>query len=283
MMTAVEPELRTALTTSFILHGVIALAVIFGMPHMPSRPLEMVQPIAVDIVDLGPVTTTQVQGTGQVAKKNDMAPAPVPAPPKPAAAQPKPAKPSTPPPTAKPATPPAVDEKDALSSLIKAESKKAKIKPEKPKEEKANEQFGSLLKNLSKQKPVANAAANAPKSAATAPAAAAGAPGIVSSKLTISEEDLLRRQIEQCWNIPMGARDAQNLIIEIRVAVNPDKTVKSAEVVDTGRMNDPFYRAAAESARRAVLNPRCSPLNLPEGKEDLWQSMTLRFNPQDVL
>jgi outer membrane biosynthesis protein TonB len=277
MNATAEPEFRGAFTTSFIFHGVILLALIFGLPHMKPKPLEMSQPIAIDIVDLGPVTTTQQQGTGQTATKTDLAPAPTPPAPPPVA-KPKPAPPAPTPPKAKPA--PKVDDQNALNALIKSESKKAKTKPEKAQDD-TDQQFGSLLKNLSTKKP--DDAAPTDAKAPAKPTPAAGAAGVTSTKLTISEEDALRRQIEQCWNVPTGARDAQNLIIELHLEINPDRTVRTAEIVDNGRMGDPFYRAAAESARRAVLNPKCSPLALPEDKADEWHSMTMRFNPQDVL
>jgi outer membrane biosynthesis protein TonB len=104
-----------------------------------------------------------------------------------------------------------------------------------------------------------------------------------SQKLSMSELDALKRQIERCWNFPAGARNARDLVVEIRVLVNRDRTVRQASIVDVARMRrDPFYRSAAESARRAVLNPRCSPLKLPPAKYDLWRSMTLRFDPREA-
>jgi hypothetical protein len=48
-------------------------------------------------------------------------------------------------------------------------------------------------------------------------------------------------------------------------------------------MSDPFYRAAAESALRAVLNPQCSPLKLPPDKYEQWKILELTFNPKDLL
>ncbi len=65
--------------------------------------------------------------------------------------------------------------------------------------------------------------------------------------------------------------------------MNPDATVREAHIISTDRMGDPFYRAAAESALRAVRNPDCSPLKLPADKFDQWQTMTLTFNPKDLL
>jgi len=102
--------------------------------------------------------------------------------------------------------------------------------------------------------------------------------------LSRSEFDALRRQLSSCWNFPAGAKDARSLIVEIKVVVNPDRTVREARIVDVAKMRtDPYFRAAAESALRAVQNPRCSPLRLPPEKYRLWRSMTLEFDPREML
>ena len=102
-------------------------------------------------------------------------------------------------------------------------------------------------------------------------------------QLTTSEKDLVIQQIEQCWNPSAGAREAHDLIVEIHVDMNRDGTVRQAQIMSTSRMDDPFYKAAAESALRAVLNPRCQPLKLPPDKFDQWQTMSLSFDPKDLL
>ena len=67
------------------------------------------------------------------------------------------------------------------------------------------------------------------------------------------------------------------------MAMNSDGTVRQARIIDQGRLeSDPFFRAAAESALRAVLNPRCNPLKLPPEKFKQWQNMTLIFDPQKM-
>lgn len=272
-MIAAADDMRGAFTTSFVLHGLILAVIVLGLPRMKPPVLELSQPIAVDIVDLGPVTTTQVQGTGQIAKQNDNAPAPASPPP---AAEPAKPNPMTDAPKAK------VDERKALEDIIGSEIKKLPADKNKPKAEDKPDpaQFSSLLKNLSQVKNQPSTTGPAVKKA---DGPAAGAPGIQSDKLTISQEDALRRQIEQCWNVPSGARDAQDMVVEIHVTVNPDRTVKAAEIVSNIPADDPFFRAAAESAKRAILNPKCSPLLLPEDRYDSWKEMTLRFNPKDVL
>ncbi|MEQ8193755.1 MAG: hypothetical protein RIB59_04635 [Rhodospirillales bacterium] len=100
--------------------------------------------------------------------------------------------------------------------------------------------------------------------------------------LTISEIDLVRQQIARCWNLPAGAKNAEDLIIEIKVGMNPDGTVREARIENQVRMSDGFFRAAAESALRAVLNPQCQPFKLPPEKYSIWQTMTLTFNPKEM-
>jgi outer membrane biosynthesis protein TonB len=104
----------------------------------------------------------------------------------------------------------------------------------------------------------------------------------LDGKMTMSEIDAVRRQIERCWNVPAGAKDAKNLVVDIHVAMNPDGTVREATVVDQARMqSDGSFRRAAESARRAIY--LCQPLKLPPEKYLLWQDMTLSFNPSQIL
>ena len=86
------------------------------------------------------------------------------------------------------------------------------------------------------------------------------APSTVTSArdepLSMTVSDSIRRQVEEKWNVPAGARDAGELDVEIYISLLPDGTVRKAEIVDRARMAQPgreYYRSMAESARRAVL------------------------------
>lgn len=104
-----------------------------------------------------------------------------------------------------------------------------------------------------------------------------------SQPLAISEIDTVRQQIRECWSLPAGAREAEDLSIEIKLVINPDRTVRQARILDQDRLqSDPYFRAAAESALRAVLNPRCNPLKLPTEKYQQWQNMVLIFDPRQM-
>ena len=102
--------------------------------------------------------------------------------------------------------------------------------------------------------------------------------------LSISEIDAIRRHFEKCWNIPSGAREAGNLATEIKVRFNKKGNVIDARIIDINRMKrDRYYRTAAESALRAVLNPRCQNAPLPENKFDKWKNLTLNFDPKSII
>ena len=103
-----------------------------------------------------------------------------------------------------------------------------------------------------------------------------------SQPISISEIDLVRQQIAGCWSLPAGAKDAENMEIEIAVNMNPDGSVRDARILNKNLQSDPFLRSMAESALRAVLNSRCQPFKLPRSKFDRWNTMTLVFNPKEM-
>lgn len=110
--------------------------------------------------------------------------------------------------------------------------------------------------------------------------------------LTISQTDALKANIEACWVVPAGAPDAENLQINLRVQFNPDATVRQVEILDTIRYNtDGFFRAAADSARRAVIQCQNGTrfdgsyrqgYDLPRDQYETWRTVRLTFDPQDM-
>ncbi len=98
--------------------------------------------------------------------------------------------------------------------------------------------------------------------------------------LTQTELDALRAQIAQCWNPPVGATDADDLKVVLQLQLAPDGTVMgSPQILNSG--SSPFFRAAAESARRAVM--RCQPYKLPAEKYDIWRDVKVNFDPREML
>jgi hypothetical protein len=173
--------------------------------------------------------------------------------------------------------------KPPVKKEVKKEPEK---KPEQAKEEKPKTDFQSVLKNL-----VGPDAAEIPvleenqssddKNNRQVPTLTQPPP--VSAQFTTGELAALQNQLAGCWSILPGARNAQNLKIEVELEINPDRTVRSAAISDQGRyQSDPFFRAAADSALRALRNPNCSPLLLPEFKYDQWKNMIVVFDPKTM-
>ena len=99
--------------------------------------------------------------------------------------------------------------------------------------------------------------------------------------LTASEMEGVRNKIRPCWNTLGGARD-QALIVTLVVQMNQDGTPVKAEIRDTGRYgNDPTFRAAADAAHRAIMNPRCGQWPLSPEKYEKWRYITFNFDPRD--
>ena len=91
----------------------------------------------------------------------------------------------------------------------------------------------------------------------------------------------IQSQMARCWQIDPGARNAEDLIVEIRVVLNPDASVRTAQIMNFERMfSDQFFRSAAENARRAIL--KCSPFDLPPNRYEVWRDLTLRFDPSQL-
>ena len=104
------------------------------------------------------------------------------------------------------------------------------------------------------------------------------------SSLTLSEEDELKAQIFGCWSIPLGLPANEDLMVRIKLKLNPDGSVAKTEILDHARMNQPgqrFYKVLAESALRAVK--LCQPLRVPSTGYERWKTLTLNFDAREML
>ena len=107
---------------------------------------------------------------------------------------------------------------------------------------------------------------------------------IVTSGLTLSEEDALKAQIFGCWSIPLGLPYNEDLLVRIKLMLEPDGSVAKTEILDHVRMNKPgqgFYKVLAESALRAVK--LCQPLRVPTTGYERWKELQLNFDAREML
>ena len=306
------PE-RTGYIASGALHVLIVLLFLVGLPNFFKRDLPQDMPLVVQLVKLAPETrATQIAKTppkpdAKPEVVDDTPPPPKPVPPKPEPPKPEPPKPpptpapappepTPPPPEPKPTPPPPTPPPPVPPPPPAPPPQEAKVEPKlqppapqppppkpappKPKPDDAN--FDSLLKNLAKNDPKRNEPPD-PKAKPSPPPPRSSSQPVapLGAALTTSEKDMVLAQLAQCWNIPAGARDAQNLTPEFRVSMNADATVRSVDLINKERLGEPLFQAAADSARRALFNPKCTPLKLPLDKYNDWQTFTITFNPKD--
>jgi outer membrane biosynthesis protein TonB len=271
---------------SAILHVGVVLLAYFGLPQLMHPAIQPEIPIPVDVVTLSdrtspPKSEIKPEPPKEQAQLPKAPPLPTP-PQKPTPEKPQEQQvaqvPPTPSPEPQPKLKPLPEKKpepEPKPKPIVQEAPRAKPKPP------PQENLDTILKNVEKIKPKTQSDP-ADKVIKELAQAQPQPPSSLNNLATISLIDEARRQIERCWNVPAGAKDAKDLMVEIHVLFNPDGTVREATIVDQARENtDTFYRAAAESARRAVL--LCQPLKLPPDKYSDWQEITFRFDPSQML
>ena len=101
-----------------------------------------------------------------------------------------------------------------------------------------------------------------------------------SVKLSQTDIDKMKSHIGGCWETSIGASEVK-AIIPLKISANTDGTINSVEIVDNVLyLKDTFYRATADSARRAVLD--CSPLPIPKNKSELFKIFILDFDPSFI-
>jgi outer membrane biosynthesis protein TonB len=300
------------LALSAALHIVLGIVLIIGLPRLFEPPAPEEMPVAVQLVTIAPETRATHPNPNQPrpdakleipeAETPVAKPEPKPEPPKPApvppssTAVPPPAE-AAKPPEPKPVQPPALkppEPKPEPKPVENIEPPKPRAKPEPVPQTARNEpkseqkkydpgQFDALLKNLASQQATPSPDSPPQRPHAVVARASSQPRAPLGGQLTASELDLIRQQIARCWNVPAGARD-KDLVVEIRVAVDRDGTVQQATIVDQSRLgSDPFFRSAAESARRAFFNPQCRPLHLPAEKYAIWKDLVVDFSPRDIL
>lgn len=288
--------MKLGFISSGALHLLVVLIVWLGLPHIKRDPPKLDKLIFVKLADVSKVTNLPPEMDTQPKKKSKIK--------SPNTKQFAKQKRASSPDNKKPQlvrdktvpVPETKPRKRPKPAKLKATKPKAKPKPRpmvkaskgpKPTKRPIKKQFTSLLKNLKKEKidqrkriekkSIGDRLRKLSKDRSSGDFRE-------DQKVTMSEIDALRQQIAGCWNIAAGARQAEALSVEIEMRMNPDSTVRTARVVDRIRMNsDPFFRAAAESALRALSHPDCIPLKLPVGKYEVWKSFTFNFDPKNML
>ncbi|MEX2650195.1 MAG: energy transducer TonB [Alphaproteobacteria bacterium] len=286
---------RRAAWLSAGLHVVVVLVVYFGVPDLFDREVVVEPSIRVEVYTIAEETAAPPPAPKPEVEPEPEAPPPPEPEPEVAAVEPPPPEPE---PEAEPPPPPEPEvvepepepvpepepEPEPQPEVAAAPTPRTKPKPP----EKPAEDFSSVLETVALLDKSLEEAPPAPQQQETMldldALEGALAPN-VASRVTLSEIDAIRRQIEDNWIVPAGAPEAEDLQVEIRIQLAVDGRVLRADIVDQARMvqtGEEFYRSAAESALRAVL--KASPLHgLPPEKYDAWRDITMTFDPSKMV
>lgn len=111
--------------------------------------------------------------------------------------------------------------------------------------------------------------------------ASLGAPAGTAARISQTELDALRARLMALWNPPAGARIPEELIVQVRIRLNPDGSLVGApRVLSAG--DSPLYQAARDSALRAIF--RGQPFDmLSPATYELWKEIDITFDPRDLV
>ncbi len=256
--------MQKGVTFSLLLHLLILLLLYFGLPSIFDRDIPNERIITVDLLPISSETNVKTEQKVEPKEKEEK-------------------KEKTNKEEKK--VEPEKQEKEKVNLKKEKAEKIPEKKPEKKKEKKSND-FESVLKtvekiNKSNKDPLAEIEKSLEEFKPKTNQASTFDP---TKPLSVSERDAVMQQIARCWIVPAGARDAQSMLVRIKVLLKEDGTVVSANIMDKGKYetSDGFYRAAVDSAVRAVL--KCSPIkNLPREKYSSWKEMELTFDPKEMI
>ncbi len=272
-------ERKKGIACSVVLHLLLLLLVIFGLPsifkhELPPEPTA----ITVELLPISKISNVK-PSEGTVAEK------PKPEEPKPEAEQKKPSPPvktSSPTPPPPPPAPKPEVKKPVPKPIPKPEPKKPEPKPKK----KPEESLDAILKDVrDAAKKEKTDKKEQPKDNTSSTTKSISNRFDPTQAMSISEKNAIMSQLAHCWNPPAGAKNAQELVVVVDAEFNSDGSYVRAELADESKSrynSDTFFRAAADSALRAVR--QCSPLkNLPPEKYETWRVMELHFDPREML
>jgi hypothetical protein len=111
--------------------------------------------------------------------------------------------------------------------------------------------------------------------------ASLGLPNAGAAQMSLSELDALRQRLANKWNPPAGAKDPQELVVQVQVKFKPDGTLAAPPVVVT-RGNTPMFIAARDSAVRALYAGQPFDMLKPEHYEQ-WKDIEITFDPRSMI
>jgi type IV secretory pathway VirB10-like protein len=256
------------IAVAVLLHAIVIVATLLTWSQHTLDISDETPMVPVDLVTIGPKTNIIASVKQQVVappkEEPVQAPTPTPAPPTPSAAQDESAPPETSP-------------APALQKAVPQPQPKTK-----PAQDQKKDKFdvNNILALLDKRTPSASAAPNA--RAANRTVKGFGE----QTAMTADLSSALSSQVQQCWSPPVGAPDPRKLVVDFDLFLNQDGSIaQPPQLVGNSAAaaaSDPYVRAAAEAARRAIYT--CAPYKLPADRYSQWNEINpFHFDPRQMM
>lgn len=149
--------------------------------------------------------------------------------------------------------------------------------PKKPKDDFNADDIAALL---NKQKPQGGGDPDP----ASEPQTIGSISGRSDAAMTQDEIAALKARLFQCWNPPVGVREANGLVVEVQINLQPDGSLTGPPtILRVENVSDPLSQVAAEAAIRAVVT--CAPFGdiLKPEKYAQWNTIDFVFDPREML
>lgn len=178
-------------------------------------------------------------------------------------------------------------EKPAEKKVETAKAETAKT-PDRKKDEKKKQEKASSMNETEFNSDEISALLNKEKAAgggakrSKEQAALGGKKTTAGTKLTMSEMDALRGQIQNNWSIIPGMADAQDVRIKVTMQLDQNGDIIGEPEVTAEGGSEAARRALAGGARRAIMKSR--PFKgLPPEKYDAWSEVVVNFDPSQMM
>jgi hypothetical protein len=99
--------------------------------------------------------------------------------------------------------------------------------------------------------------------------------------LTADQREAIGDHVRECWTYDPGALSVDKMQVILQATVDESGVARTVIVTggDEAKLNDPVFRAFADRARSAVLDPHCANLPLPPSLLGKPSAMIFRFSP----
>jgi hypothetical protein len=265
--------MKRSMIASGVLHAMVIAVATVAWPHAIEQSDETPSVVPVDLVTIADVTN--IAPSVQETPKPETPPEPAPPQPQAAAPPPPQAEIAPPEPDKPPVPAPKEEQKNASAPPNPARPRR------KPLPDQQKFDVDTVLALLDKR---------APKPVAPPPNAKPAETTIkgigAQDAFTMDLKDALLAQMRECWNVPVGAPNPEQLIVQVRVFLAQDGSLAGPPQVEpatrAAAAGNPYMRTAAEAAVKAIQI--CEPYKrLPPNKYDAWREIVMTFDPSKMI